>query len=84
MVADTYIPTIDSVTTLWELVNIGRPQNPIAINSDNSMFNLNLCKKSVFHFLVACKDDFGIRSEDVFAISELYQQDTNGFVKVDK
>ncbi|RKP28125.1 Dbl homology domain-containing protein [Syncephalis pseudoplumigaleata] len=91
-VADTDIPTIDPVTTLWcifrignalcELVNIGRPQNPVPINADNSLASLNLCKKSVFHFLVACKNDFGIRSEDVFAISELYQQDTNGFVKV--
>ncbi|RKP10575.1 hypothetical protein THASP1DRAFT_12646 [Thamnocephalis sphaerospora] len=91
-VAGAEVPSMDPVTTLWnifrignalcELVNIARPQNPLAINRENNLSNLNGCKKSVFHFRVACNTDFGIRQEDIFSITELYQQDTNGFVRV--
>ncbi|KAG0238994.1 hypothetical protein B0O80DRAFT_479434 [Mortierella sp. GBAus27b] len=83
----------DPVSQLWILFRLGvplacifnglRPKQPLAINkTDISLSNINACKASVFHFLVACLQELQFKDEDLFTISELYQDDTNGFVKV--
>ncbi|KAG9295693.1 hypothetical protein G9A89_001710 [Geosiphon pyriformis] len=39
-------------------------------------------QKSVYHFLVACKKELDLGQESMFAISSLFKDDTNDFVKV--
>ncbi|KAI5481223.1 cell division control protein 24 [Pseudohyphozyma bogoriensis] len=44
--------------------------------------NLKACQRGTAHFIMACKQDLGWLDQDLFAIHELYGQDTNGVVKV--
>ncbi|KAI7818081.1 hypothetical protein BC939DRAFT_401895 [Gamsiella multidivaricata] len=85
----------DPVNQLWVLFRLGsplacifnglRPKEPLKINSaDTNLSNINACKASVFRFLVACRQELQFKEDDLFTISELYQDDTNGFVKVIK
>ncbi|KAF9325702.1 hypothetical protein BG006_010823 [Podila minutissima] len=85
----------DPVNQLWVLFRMGsplatifnglRPKEPLKINNtDANLSNINACKASVFRFLVACRTELQLTEEDLFTISELYQDDTNGFVKVIK
>lgn len=86
----------DPVSQLWILFRLGaplacifnglRPNRPLKINNTDtiSLSNINPCKASVFHFLVACLQELQFKDDDLFTISELYQDDTNGFVKVKK
>ncbi|KAF9079794.1 hypothetical protein BGX29_002078 [Mortierella sp. GBA35] len=83
----------DPVTQLWILFRLGtplacilnglRPHQQLNIHSaDLSLANVNACKEWVFHFIVACLQDLKFEKENVFTISELYHDNTNGFVKV--
>ncbi|KAF9940339.1 hypothetical protein BGZ65_007360, partial [Modicella reniformis] len=83
----------DPVSQLWILFRLGaplacifnglRPKQPLKINNtDISLGNINDYKASVFHFLVACLQELQFKDDDLFTISELYHDDTNGFVKV--
>ncbi|KAG0047081.1 hypothetical protein BKA57DRAFT_449034 [Linnemannia elongata] len=85
----------DPVNQLWVLFRLGsplacifnglRPKEPLKINNaDNNLSNVNACKATVFRFLVACRQELQFSEENLFTISELYQDDTNGFVKVIK
>ncbi|KAI1320306.1 hypothetical protein EDD11_001521 [Mortierella claussenii] len=85
----------DPVNQLWVLFRLGsplacifnglRPKEPLKINNaDTNLSNVNACKASVFRFLVACRQELQFGEDDLFTISELYQDDTNGFVKVIK
>ncbi|KAF9545816.1 hypothetical protein EC957_010444 [Mortierella hygrophila] len=85
----------DPVNQLWILFRLGsplacifnglRPKEPLKINNaDNNLSNVNACKATVFRFLVACRQELQFSEENLFTISELYQDDTNGFVKVIK
>ncbi|KAG0375824.1 hypothetical protein BGX24_008618 [Mortierella sp. AD032] len=82
----------DPVTQLWILFRLGtplacilnglRPHQQLNIHSaELSLANVNACKEWVFHFIVACLQDFKFEKENVFTISELYHDNTNGFVK---
>nr|KAJ3418851.1 hypothetical protein HK105_007753 [Polyrhizophydium stewartii] len=44
----------------------------------------NVSKKAVYHFLVALKDDMGLPEDQLFSLSDLYKDDTNGLVKAMK
>jgi len=83
----------DPVSQLWVLFRLGtplacifnglRPTKPLEVNNTNlTLSNINTCKASVFRFLVGCRQELQFKDEDLFTISELYQDDTNGFVKV--
>ncbi|KAK4048435.1 Guanine nucleotide exchange factor for Cdc42p [Microbotryomycetes sp. JL201] len=52
------------------------------VNPHASMHNLKACQRGTAHFVMACKQDLGWADTDLFAIHELYGQDTNGVVKV--
>ncbi|KAF9574043.1 hypothetical protein BGW38_008359, partial [Lunasporangiospora selenospora] len=82
----------DPVHQLWGLLRLGaplacifnglRPKEPLKVNNaDANLSNLNACKASVFHFIVACRQELQFAESDLFTISELYQDNTNGFVK---
>ncbi|KAF9432484.1 hypothetical protein BGZ76_010721 [Entomortierella beljakovae] len=85
----------DPVNQLWVLFRLGsplccifnglRPRELLKINNtDTNLSNNNACKAAVFRFLVACRTELQFSEEDLFTITELYQDDTNGFVKVIK
>lgn len=69
---------------LCTLYNALQPVKPIAVDADPTLNARNSCKANVYHFIVACRNDLLFHEEDIFCISDLYQDDTNGFVKVKK
>lgn len=85
-------PASDPVKALWTafrtgaalcaLYNGGRPKEPLEVKDLDDLTSLNDCKKSVYRFLLACKTELQFRDNQLFSISELYKDDTNGFVKV--
>jgi cell division control protein 24 len=52
------------------------------VNPAATMSNLKACQRGTAHFIMACKQDLSWSDQDLFAIHELYGQDTNGVVKV--
>ena len=88
-------PMIDPVAVLWGCFRLGAPLChlanllpsmrtkllPIPDVSGITTYN-NTCKKCVYHFLIVCKDELKIPDDQLFNISELYKDDTNGFIKV--
>ncbi|OAC99444.1 hypothetical protein MUCCIDRAFT_148466 [Mucor lusitanicus CBS 277.49] len=67
---------------LCTLYNALKPVKPLSVDSDPNLNALNSCKANVYHFIVACIRDLSIPEEDMFTISDLFQDDTTGFVKV--
>jgi cell division control protein 24 len=41
-----------------------------------------VCKDNVYHFILACRQELNLPEASDFSISELYKDDTHGFVKV--
>ncbi|CAG8674600.1 15281_t:CDS:2, partial [Cetraspora pellucida] len=81
----------DPVTLLWQTFRLGyplcalfnalKPQKLLKID-DSKPGNVNKSKASVYNFLVACREEFQLKPEQMFTITQLYQDDTNGFVMV--
>lgn len=86
-------PTGDPVNDLWRCFRLGAslchlynatlPDIELSVRPGATTANLNACKAEVYHFLLACKNHLGFSGEDLFTISELYSENTNGFVKVE-
>lgn len=83
----------DPVTRVWDclrngaslcyLVNYLCPNtitnvHPPHLTADNS----NLAKSNIYYFLLACKNTLQIDESYLFSISDLFRDDTNGFIKV--
>ncbi|KAI8369846.1 hypothetical protein EDC96DRAFT_552549 [Choanephora cucurbitarum] len=67
---------------LCTLYNALNPLEPLKSKADPTLNAVNSCKANVYHFIVACKHVLLFEEDDMFTISDLYQDDTNGFVKV--
>ncbi len=84
----------DPLTKLWHICRQGsslcylyntlRPDEPIMTEKNTAKNNsaTNKSKALVYHFIIACRDQLGFAEETLFTLSDLYQNDTNGFVKV--
>lgn len=82
----------DPVTQLWQCFRLGSPLcalfntlNPdveLPVNPDANRSNANACKAQVMKFIIALKEKLGWDPDDIFTVSQLYLNDTNGFVKV--
>ena len=79
----------DPLTKLWELCRRGTPLATLfnALNPSEPLKmdfgqQTNECKKMVYHFIVACRNQLDFKEEEVFTLSDLYKDNTNGFVKV--
>ncbi|KAL7266463.1 Guanine nucleotide exchange factor for Cdc42p [Rhizina undulata] len=82
----------DPVTQLWRCFRLGsslcvlfNATQPVELIRDRlspNLKTLNDCKAATFHFLKGIKTELQIDGEDAFMISNLYSDDTNGFVKV--
>ncbi|CAG8519631.1 5966_t:CDS:2, partial [Scutellospora calospora] len=81
----------DPVTLLWQTFRLGyplcalfnalNPQKPLKVTIEDSRpGNNNKSKACVYNFLVACREEFQLKPEQIFTITQLYQDDTNGFV----
>lgn len=86
-------PVIDPISILWNCFRLGAPfchllnqMRPKTILNVPDVSGLssytNLCKKAVYQFLVGVKEEIKVTDADLFSISELYKDDTNGLVKV--
>jgi cell division control protein 24 len=67
---------------LCKLYNALNPVKKLSEDKVPKLTMANSCKANVYHFIVACRNDQHFPEEDMFTISDLYQDDTNGFVKV--
>lgn len=82
----------DPVTQLWQCFRLGAPlcwlfnqlspRTELPINPDANRSNANECKRQVAKFIIALNNELGWDSDDIFTVSQLYLNDTNGFVKV--
>ena len=83
----------DPLSKLWSICRRGvplcilfnalQPEKPLKVDDrDPNLNQINTCKASVYHFLVACRNQLEFPEDDVFTITDLYLDDTNGFVKV--
>ncbi|WFD02021.1 Guanine nucleotide exchange factor for Cdc42p [Malassezia obtusa] len=83
----------DPVTHLWQCFRLGTPLcklynqlSPrlaeIPLTVENNLSNANACKALVMRFLIALKEKLGWDPDDTFTVSQLYLNDTNGFVRV--
>ncbi|KDE06306.1 hypothetical protein MVLG_03346 [Microbotryum lychnidis-dioicae p1A1 Lamole] len=68
--------------SLCFLFNAFELERRLEVNPQATMLNLKACQKGTAHFVMACKQDLKFPDTDLFAIHELYGQDTNGVVKV--
>ncbi|KAG1145481.1 hypothetical protein G6F37_005476 [Rhizopus arrhizus] len=67
-----------SGTSLCFLFNALKPDLPITVNPSAN----NKSKVYIYHFIIACRDQLHFPEDTLFTVTELYQNDTNGFVKV--
>ncbi|KAJ3369355.1 hypothetical protein HDU91_007276 [Kappamyces sp. JEL0680] len=86
-------PVIDPISILWGCFRLGapfchllnqlHPKNILSVPDVSGITSYtNACKKCVYQFLVGVKEELGVGDDDLFSISELYKDDTNGLVKV--
>ena len=82
---------LDPVTAMWNCLRRGfplmtvynalQPTRPLGV--DPARFGESkIGKAATFQFLRACLDELRIPSNEVFLITDLYGEDTTGFVKV--
>jgi cell division control protein 24 len=87
-------PLIDPVAVLWNCFRLGaplcmiynqlNPRAPLKVSDVSSVRPPDykkVCKDNVYHFILACKKELQLKEAD-FSISELYKDDTHGFMKV--
>ncbi|KOS15864.1 cdc24-gtp gdp exchange factor for cdc42p [Malassezia pachydermatis] len=88
-------PFSDPVSHLWQCFRLGSPlcvlfnlyavhtnQAPIPLTVESKLSELNSCKALVMRFVIALKERFGWEPDQTFTVSQLYLNDTNGFVRV--
>lgn len=93
--ASAPVPLSDPVSTLWQCFRLGRSLctlfnlyagrtglEPIPLTVDPKLSNANACKALVMRFVIALKERIGWPPDDTFTVSQLYLNDTNGFVRV--
>ncbi|BFZ60638.1 Guanine nucleotide exchange factor for Cdc42p [Saitoella coloradoensis] len=84
----------DPVSQLWRCFRLGaplcvlfnamKPKKELVVNADVTFSNPNAGKASVYHFLLGCRNELGMGDDELFTISQLYQDDTSGFVHITK
>ncbi|KAJ3328042.1 hypothetical protein HDU76_010694 [Blyttiomyces sp. JEL0837] len=88
-------PLLDPVAILWGTFKLGAPlcmiynqlspRTPLNV-SDVSAIRpgdyKKVCKDNVYHFILACRNELQLSEANDFSISELYKDDTHGFMKI--
>ena len=81
--------TKDPVTTLWKLFQMGAPLC-IIFNAIKPQYKINvvssdelkICKKSIYDFISSCKIHLEFHDEELFTISDVFNNGTFTLVKV--
>ncbi|TPX40694.1 hypothetical protein SeMB42_g05900 [Synchytrium endobioticum] len=87
---------IEPVSTLWDCLRLGAPlcelYNGLGLKPELAVpdvsdvpqggANNHKCKAATYKFLVACKDHLSLEDDQRFDLRDLYNDDTNGLVKV--
>ncbi|KAJ1547950.1 hypothetical protein HK405_004562 [Cladochytrium tenue] len=86
---------IEPINVLWAAFRLGAPlcmvYNQLAVTQPLNVADVSgvrpgqygkLCKDNVYRFVVACRDELRMPEARDFTTSELYKDDTHGFVKV--
>ncbi|OAD74603.1 hypothetical protein PHYBLDRAFT_111803 [Phycomyces blakesleeanus NRRL 1555(-)] len=91
-VQKTQLLNTDPVTKLWNLCQLGTPlytlfnaldpKEPLTLEYNHNLNQANNAKAIVYHFLVSCRKELDFAEEDLFGITDIFLDDTNGFVKV--
>lgn len=88
------LPQCDPVTQLWQCFRLGTPlcvlfnalapeyARKLPLNVEGNLSSANACKALVMRFLIALKEQLGWTPEETFTVTQLYVNDTNGFVRV--
>ncbi|SCW01420.1 LAFE_0D12178g1_1 [Lachancea fermentati] len=61
------------------IFNAVKPQHKLPVVSSD---DLKICKKSIYDFILACKQHFSFTDEELFTISDVFSNSTNNFIKV--
>ena len=69
-------------TSLCFLFNALHLNKELELNPEAKPPNISACKKGAAHFLMAVKKELNWSDEDLFTITQLYNPDTTGTVKV--
>ncbi|CAI2166102.1 17870_t:CDS:2 [Funneliformis geosporum] len=76
----------DPITLLWQTFRLGYPlcalYNALKPQKELKITIETKPKDSVYKFLEACLKELQFKSEQLFTITQLFQDDTNGFVNV--
>ena len=85
------VDSIDPVTLMWNSLRRGyplmtvynalRPPKPLDVDSSR-IKEKDLGKAATFKFLQACMSELKFPASECFLITDLYGEDTTGFVKV--
>lgn len=85
-------PQTDPVSQVLSVLRLGASlcflfnqlghSHQLDVNPQATLSNLKACQRGAAHFIMACKQDLRWPEGDLFAVNELYGQDTNGVVKV--
>jgi cell division control protein 24 len=87
------VPVIDPIAILWHcfrlgaplchLLNLLQPKTLLDVPDVSGLTTYtNICKKCIYKFLIEMKNELKIPEEELFSISDLYKDDTNGLVKI--
>ncbi|KAH3679588.1 hypothetical protein WICMUC_000921 [Wickerhamomyces mucosus] len=81
----------DPVTQLWALFqqgsplcvifNLIKPNNSLPVISSD---DLKTCKKSIYDFILACKNHLNFDNSDLFTISNVFSNETSDLIKIIK
>ncbi|KAL3228619.1 Cell division control protein 24 [Nakaseomyces bracarensis] len=64
---------------LCVLFNAVKPQHKLAVVSSDDM---KVCKKSIYDFILGCKNHFAFNDEELFTISDVFSNSTNNLMRV--
>ncbi|KAJ9076711.1 Guanine nucleotide exchange factor for Cdc42p [Entomophthora muscae] len=82
---------IDPVSLLWKtfrqgsslsaMYNVLDENDPVSVTPLDEI-DAKRAKASVYHFLLKCKNNLDFKEDELFAITDLFKDDTNSFIKV--
>ncbi|CAO3600730.1 unnamed protein product [Absidia cylindrospora] len=69
-------------TSLCIVFNTLRPDTPIPIDQQDLSTTARKPKPYVYHFIIACREQLHFNSDTLFTLKDIFNDDTNGFVRV--
>lgn len=90
------VHSTNCVNLLWECFKLGNSlchlfnqlglEQQLEVSDNYDINKQSICKKGVARFIISCKllgdTSTGWTSDDLFTVTDLYKQDTSGFIRV--